>query len=81
MILWTKRAGARWHRGWHSPRTEQLGSLLPIKANRSRGRDAKPQVRSHRGPDSWVAEERARLAPGEQALHAGEGLGNVDSTR
>ena len=42
------------------------GSVLPRKANRSRGRGAKPQVRSNRSPDSWVAEERASVAPEEQ---------------
>src|SRR5712691_2046649 len=77
MILRMKTIGSRAHRGWHSPRTALPGSLLPTKANRSRGRGAKPQVKSHRDPDSWAAEERARLAPGEQALQTGEGRSDV----
>jgi hypothetical protein len=77
MILRMKTIGARTHREWHSPRTAFVESLLPTKANRSRGRGAKPQVKSHRGPHSWAAEDRASLAPGEQALQAGEGRSNV----
>jgi hypothetical protein len=77
MILRTKTIDARAHREWHSPRTAFVESLLPTKANRSRGRGAKPQVRSHRGLDSWAAEDRASLAPGEQALQAGEGRSDV----
>src|SRR6266446_9384595 len=46
-------------------------SLLPIKANRSRGRHAKPEVRTPGGPDSSAAEERACPAPGEQAVQQG----------
>jgi len=41
------------------------GSVLPIKANRSRGRHAKPEVRIPGGPDSSAAEERACPAAGE----------------
>jgi hypothetical protein len=71
MILLVK-AGAVWSRvRWHSCRNRLVGrNLLPKKANRSRGWDAKPQVRSMENLDSWAAEERAGLAPGgEQALH------------
>lgn len=74
------RIGAVWPQGrWHSCSNQVLRSLLPIKANRSRGRDAKPQVRSEQNPDSWAAEGRAGLAPGgEQALHTGGRHFNVD---
>ena len=51
---------------WHSQSNTFSGSVLPRKANRSRGRGAKPQVRTNRSPDSWVAEERASVAPEEQ---------------
>ena len=51
---------------WHSQSNTFSGSVLPRKANRSRGRGAKPQVRSNRSPDSWVAEERASVAQEEQ---------------
>lgn len=81
MISWTKTMSARVDCRWHGPGTTSLRSILPTKANRSRDRDAKPQVRSHRGPDGWVAEERACFAPGEQALHTGEGQRDFDSTR
>src|SRR2546422_5897327 len=80
MIFRSKTIGARTHRGWHTARTAFVESLLPTKANRSRGRGAKPQVKSHRGPDSWAAEERASLAPGEQAPQAGEGRSDVHIT-
>src|SRR5258705_13035054 len=46
-------------------------SLLPIKANRSRGRHANPEVRTPGGPESSAAEERACPAPGEQAFQRG----------
>jgi hypothetical protein len=64
MILWTKNVDICTHCRWHGPGTAYLGSLLPIKANRSRGRGAKPQVRGQRGPDSWVAEE-GQVSPRE----------------
>jgi hypothetical protein len=51
---------------WHSQSNTFDESVLPRKANRSRGRGAKPQVRGNRSPDGWVAEERASVAPGEQ---------------
>ena len=51
---------------WHSQSNSFGDSVLPRKANRSRGRGAKPQVRSDGRPDSWVAEERASVAPEEQ---------------
>jgi hypothetical protein len=51
---------------WHSQSNSFGDSVLPRKANRSRGRGAKPQVRRDRSPDSWVAEERASVAPEEQ---------------
>ena len=69
MILFIK-GGTVWPRGgWHSCRIRVGESVLPIKANRSRGRDAKPQIRSTRNPDRWAAEDRASLAPGEQRLY------------
>jgi hypothetical protein len=51
---------------WHSQSNSFGDSVLPRKANRSRGRGAKPQVRGDGSPDSWVAEERASVAPEEQ---------------
>ena len=61
------RTGFVWSQArWHSQSNTFSGSVLPRKANRSRGRGAKPQVRSNRSPDSWVAEERASVAPEEQ---------------
>ena len=57
---------------WHS-QSNRLGNVLPRKAYRSRGRGAKPQVRSDRSPDSWAAEERASVAPGEQKRDHTEG--------
>src|SRR6266496_4194129 len=79
VVILLVTAGVPWRQcGWHSRSNSFLGSLLPTKAYRSRGRGAKPQVRSHRSPDSWVAEERAGPAPGEQALQTGEGHVDVD---
>jgi hypothetical protein len=67
------RVGLIWGQGrWHN-RSIRCESVLPRKANRSRGRGAKPQVRSERSPDSWVAEERASVAPGEQPMVDMEG--------
>ena len=78
MILFVM-AGAVWPRvRWHSCSNKVVRIVLPIKANRSRGRDAKPQIRSMRNPDSWAAEDRASLAPGEQGLHTGGRHFNVD---
>jgi hypothetical protein len=66
-VILLVEAGAVWVRtGWHTCSTKAVGIVLPTKANRSRGRGAKPQVRSNRSPDSWVAEERASVAPEEQ---------------
>ena len=79
MILWTKNVDICTHCRWHGPGTAYLGSLLPIKANRSRGRDAKPQIRSTRNPDRWAAEDRASLAPGEQRLYRRGRHFNVNS--
>jgi hypothetical protein len=53
---------------WHIQSKGFSESVLPRKANRSRGRGAKPQVRSDESPDSWVAEERASVAPEEQQM-------------
>ena len=58
---------------WHSQSNSFAYGVLPRKANRSRGRGAKPQVRSERSPDSWVAEERASVAPEEQQTVQMEG--------
>jgi hypothetical protein len=67
------RTGLVWGQNrWHS-QSNRCESVLPRKANRSRGRGAKPQVRSERSPDSWVAEERASVAPGEQPMVHMEG--------
>jgi hypothetical protein len=66
-VIWLNRTGPMCSQGsWHTQSSGFSGSVLPRKANRSRGRGAKPQVRSNRSPDSWVAEERASVAPEEQ---------------
>jgi len=66
VVISLNNTGLVWLQGkWHS-QSNRFESVLPRKANRSRGRGAKPQVRSNRSPDSWVAEERASVAPEEQ---------------
>ena len=78
MILFVK-ADAVWPQiRWHSCSITFVRGHRPTKANRSRGRDAKPQVRSPGNPDSWVADDRAGLTPGEQGLHTGGRHFNVD---
>ena len=73
VVISLNRTGLVWLQGkWHS-QSNRLESVLPRKAYRSRGRGAKPQVRSDRSPDSWAAEERASVAPGEQKRDHTEG--------
>jgi hypothetical protein len=72
VILLIRTGPVRLQGKWHS-QSNRLESVLPRKANRSRGRGAKPQVRSDRSPDSWAAEERASVAPGEQKRDHTEG--------
>jgi hypothetical protein len=79
IVILLVEAGAVWVRtGWHTCSTKAVGIVLPTKANRSRGRGAKPQIRNMRHPDRWAAEDRAGLAPGEQARRTGGGHVNVD---
>jgi hypothetical protein len=78
VILLIRTEPARSQVSWHIQSNRFSGNVLPRKANRSRGRGAKPQVRSNRSPDSWVAEERASVAPEEQQkLHIEGGHLNV----
>ncbi len=74
VVISLNSTGLVWLQGkWHSQSSGFGESVLPRKAYRSRGRGAKPQVRSDRSPDSWAAEERASVAPGEQKRDHREG--------
>lgn len=73
LIRWMNMATIEPQASWHGPRKIDSGSLLPIKVNRSRGRGAKPQVRSQWLSDGWATEEGACPAPEEQAFRNGEG--------
>src|SRR6266478_8948208 len=78
VILWAKIADLSARRQRYAPRIASLGRLLPKKANRSRDRDAKLQVRML--PEALMAGlPRTWHVSPRKGRHSAQGRGRFDA--